>query len=86
MRLVLGEDRQRLQLRVAGGHENDVETEQGEENPIADGSPVPSCAPSIFGHGAAVRNDREQDEKGGVGRGVDEEERRESPGPRRDSD
>ena len=35
IRLVLGEDRERLELRVAGSDEDDVQPEQSEEDAVA---------------------------------------------------
>ena len=40
MRLILGEDRERLELRIAGGDEDDVESEQGEKDAVGYRRPV----------------------------------------------
>ena len=48
MRLILGEDRERLELRVAGGDEDDVESEQGEKDAVGYRGPVARRVLSIL--------------------------------------
>src|SRR6266550_343612 len=86
MRLVLGEDRQRRELRVARGDEENVQAQQGEEGTVAEDEAVAGCLPAALRLAPPRGDEREQREKGRVGSRVHEKERSERPRARRDRD
>src|SRR5437016_5763739 len=86
-----GEDREGLELRVAGGDEDDVQPKQGEEDAVANDRCVADFVIWITCSGLvclrrARGDDREQREESGISRGVDEKERGEGPGAGRGRD
>src|SRR5437763_15904518 len=86
MRLVLGEDRQRLELRVTGGDEENVQAQQSEEDTVAEDEAVAGCLPAAARLAPSRRDEHEQREKGRVGSRVHEKERSERARARRDRD
>src|SRR5436305_2325976 len=86
MRLVLGKDRQRLELRVTGGDEENVQAEQGEEDTVAEDEAVAGCLPAAVRLAPPRGDEREQREKDRVGSCVHEKEGSERVRSRRDRD